>query len=101
MVIGYDLTITLCAEGGQLQLKRLRATIGFCTLQSMRILAAGLDTLAKRCIEGIEADVEQYRGLAINSIGIVTALNPVLGYEFCSRIAKRALAEIRRARHRP
>jgi aspartate ammonia-lyase len=95
LVIGNDLTITLCAEGGQLQLNAFEPTIGFCTLQSMRMLAAGLDTLTKRCIEGIEADVERCRGLAINSIGIVTALNPVLGYEVCSRIAKRALQENR------
>jgi aspartate ammonia-lyase len=61
----------------------------------MRMLAAGLDTLTRRCVEGIEADVERCRGLAINSIGIVTALNPVLGYEVCSRIAKRALEENR------
>jgi len=95
MVIGHDLTVTLCAEGGQLQLNAFEPTIGFCTLQSMRMLAAGLDTLTKRCVEGIEADVERCRGLAINSIGIVTALNPVLGYEVCSRIAKRALEENR------
>jgi aspartate ammonia-lyase len=95
LVIGHDLTVTLCAEGGQLQLNAFEPTIGFCTLQSMRMLAAGLDTLTKRCIEGIEADVERCRGLAINSIGIVTALNPVLGYEVCSRIAKRALQENR------
>src|SRR3712207_5555185 len=61
----------------------------------MRMLTAGLDTLTKRCIVGIKADRERCRELAVNSIGIVTALNPVLGYEACSRIAERALKERR------
>jgi aspartate ammonia-lyase len=95
MVIGHDLTVTLCAEGGQLQLNAFEPTIGFCILQSMRMLAAALDTLTRRCIVGIEADVTRCRELAVNSIGVVTALNPVLGYEACSRVAKRALGENR------
>ena len=95
LVIGHDLTVTLCAEAGQLQLNAFEPTLGFCILNSMRVLAAALDTLTKRCIIGIEADRERCRDLAINSIGIVTALNPVLGYEACSRVAKRALHENR------
>jgi aspartate ammonia-lyase len=95
LVIGHDLTVTFCAEGGQLQLNAFEPTIGYCVLQSMRMLTAGLDTLTQRCILGIEADGERCRRLAVNSIGIVTALNPVLGYETCSRVAKRALHEDR------
>ena len=94
-VIGNDLTISFAAEAGQLQLNAFEPTLGFCILNSMRVLAAALDTLTKRCIIGIEADRERCRDLAINSIGIVTALNPVLGYEACSRVAKRALHENR------
>ena len=56
LVIGHDLTVTLCAEGGQLQLNAFEPTIGFCILQSMRMLTAALDTLTKRCVVGIEAD---------------------------------------------
>jgi aspartate ammonia-lyase len=93
LVIGHDLTVTLCAEGGQLQLNAFEPTIGYCLLQSMRMLTAGLDTLTRRCIAGIEADEERCRRLAVESIGIVTALNPVLGYDACSRVAKRALEE--------
>jgi aspartate ammonia-lyase len=93
LVIGHDLTVTLCAEGGQLQLNAFEPTIGYCLLQSMRMLTAGLDTLTRRCIAGIEADQERCRRLAVESIGIVTALNPVLGYDACSRVAKRALEE--------
>jgi aspartate ammonia-lyase len=91
LVIGNDLTVTLASEGGQLQLNAFEPTIAFCILQSMRGLTAALDTLTERCIRDIEADRERCRGLALNSIGIVTALNPILGYEVCSRIAKTAL----------
>jgi aspartate ammonia-lyase len=95
LVIGHDLTVTLCAEGGQLQLNAFEPTIGYCILQSMRMLTAGLDTLTKRCIIGIEADQVRCRRLAVESIGIVTALVPVLGYEACSRVAKQALEQNR------
>ena len=61
LVIGHDLTVTFCAEGGQLQLNAFEPTIGYCILQSMRMLTAGLDTLTKRCIDGIEADGERCR----------------------------------------
>jgi aspartate ammonia-lyase len=95
LVIGHDLTVTLCAESGQLQLNAFEPTIGYCLLQSMRMLTAAIDTLNKRCIIGIEADQERCRRLVVESIGIVTALNPILGYEACSRVAKRALEEKR------
>jgi aspartate ammonia-lyase len=91
LVIGNDLTVTLASEGGQLQLNAFEPTIAFCILQSMRGLTAALDTLTVRCIRGITADRERCRSLALNSIGIVTALNPILGYEVCSRVAKKAL----------
>jgi aspartate ammonia-lyase len=96
LVIGHDLTVTMCAEGGQLQLNAFEPTIGYCVLNSLRVLTAAIDTLTRRCVEGIEADREQCMLLVENSIGLVTALGPTLGYETCSRIAKRALAEKRR-----
>ncbi|MCJ2129110.1 aspartate ammonia-lyase [Methylobacterium sp. E-045] len=95
LVIGHDLTVTLCAEGGQLQLNAFEPTIGYCVLSSLRMLTAAVDTLTKRCIEGIEADRERCRSLVHGSIGLVTALVPALGYEACSRVAQRALAENR------
>lgn len=95
LVIGHDLTVTLCAEGGQLQLNAFEPTIGYCILNSMRMLTAAMDTLIHRCVEGIEADRERCLTLVRGSIGIVTALGPALGYEATSRIAKRALAEHR------
>ena len=95
MVIGQDLTVTLCAEGGQLQLNAFEPTIGYCVLSSLRMLTAAIDTLTKRCVEGIEADRERCLSLVHGSIGIVTALGPALGYEATSHVAKRALDEKR------
>ena len=85
----------MCAEGGQLQLNAFEPTIGFSILESLRMLTAAIDTLTRRCVNGIEADRERCLGLVENSIGLVTALGPHLGYETCSRIARRALDERR------
>ncbi len=96
LVIGHDLTVAMCAEGGQLQLNAFEPTIGYCVLSSLRHLTAAIDTLTNRCILGIEANRERCLELVQNSIGLVTALGPTLGYEASSRIAKRALVENRR-----
>jgi aspartate ammonia-lyase len=96
MVVGQDLTVTMCAEGGQLQLNAFEPTIGYCILSSLRHLTAAVTTLTNRCVVDIEADRERCRELVENSIGLVTALGPTLGYETSSRIAKRALAEKRK-----
>jgi aspartate ammonia-lyase len=96
LVIGHDLTVTMCAEGGQLQLNAFEPTIGYCVLTSLRTLTAAIDTLTRRCVVGIEADRERALANVENSIGLVTALAPALGYEASSRIAKRALSEGRK-----
>lgn len=96
LVIGHDLTVTMCAEGGQLQLNAFEPTIGYCMLTSMRMLTAALETLTKRCVRGIEADRQHCLDLVEGSIGLVTALGPVLGYETSSRLARRALTERRK-----
>ncbi|HMF05612.1 MAG TPA: aspartate ammonia-lyase [Methylocella sp.] len=96
LVIGSDLAVTMCAEGGQLQLNAFEPTIGFCILKSLRMLNAAIDTLTKRCVKGIEANRERCLLLAESSISLVTALLPVLGYETATRIARRALEEGRK-----
>ncbi|WP_246384885.1 aspartate ammonia-lyase [Gluconacetobacter asukensis] len=96
LVAGHDLTITMCAEGGQLQLNPFEPMIGYCLLSSMHLLTAAVDTFRTRCIAGITADSARCRELSDNSLGVVTALVPVLGYETCSILARRALAEGRR-----
>jgi aspartate ammonia-lyase len=96
IVIGHDMTVTMCAEAGQLQLNAFEPTIGYCLLASLRQLSAAITTLTTRCVNGIEADRERCRALVEDSIGLVTALGPTLGYEASSRVAKRALTEKRR-----
>jgi aspartate ammonia-lyase len=96
LVIGHDLTVTMCAEGGQLQLNAFEPTIGYCLLSSLRQLTEAVTTLTTRCVNGIEADRERCEALVENSITLVTALVPTIGYEASSRVAKRALAEKRR-----
>ena len=90
-VIGNDLTVTFAAEAGQLQLNAFEPVITFNTLQSMRILTRAMEVLTERCIVGITANEAHCRSLVTNSIGIITALNPYIGYQNATRIAKRAL----------
>src|SRR6059058_5043830 len=61
LVIGHDLTVTMCAEGGQLQLNAFEPTIGYCVLSSLRTLTAAVNTLTQRCVSGIEADQDRCR----------------------------------------
>jgi len=90
-VIGNDLAVTMAAEAGQLQLNVMEPVIAFNIFQSLKMLTQAITTLTYRCIKGITANRERCRSLVENSIGIVTALNPYIGYENSTRIAKRAL----------
>ena len=90
-VIGNDLTITMAAEAGQLQLNVMEPIIAFNLFQSLDMLTAAIDTLTVRCITGITANREHCRSLVEGSIGIVTAVVPALGYERASEVAKEAL----------
>jgi aspartate ammonia-lyase len=97
-VIGNDLTITMAAEAGQLQLNVMEPVIAFNTFQSIEILSAAVVVLTERCIRGITANREHCRALVEGSIGIVTAVVPALGYERASEIAKEALVSGRSVR---
>jgi aspartate ammonia-lyase len=90
-VIGNDLTVTIAAEAGQLQLNAMEPVIAFNINQSMKILIQAVRTLTYRCVKGITANRERCSSLVKHSIGIVTALNPYIGYENSQRIAKEAL----------
>ena len=90
-MIGNDLTVTMAAEAGQLQLNAMEPVIVLNILQSMRMLLRGMETLRSRCIEGIEVDRERCRELLEGSLITVTALNPFIGYAQASRVAKEAL----------
>jgi aspartate ammonia-lyase len=97
-VIGNDLTVTLAAEAGQLQLNAMEPVIVFNILQSMRMLTRGMAVLRAKCIAGIEADRERCKELLEQSLVAVTAINPYVGYAVASRIAKDALASRRSVR---
>ncbi|MCX7876124.1 MAG: aspartate ammonia-lyase [Melioribacteraceae bacterium] len=90
-VIGNDLTVTLAAEAGQLELNVMEPVIVQSIFESIEMLKNGMTTLKYKCIDGITANVEHCLNLVKNSIGIITALNPVLGYEVSTSLAKEAL----------
>lgn len=90
-VIGNDLTVSFAAEAGQLELNVMEPIIVYSILESMSMLVNGMNTLRTKCIVGITANVERCREMVYNSIGLVTALNPYLGYEASTELAKEAL----------
>jgi len=94
-VIGNDLTVCMAAEAGQLELNVMEPVIVQSLFESIDMLINGMNTLNHKCIRGITANEEVTRGYVAHSIGIVTALNPVLGYETCSALAKEALKDNR------
>lgn len=91
-VIGSDLTISLAAEAGEFELNMAEPIMAYHLLNNLMLLKNAAVTLTARCIEGIAANRERCAENVRNSIGIVTALNPVLGYERSAAIAKEALA---------
>ena len=90
-VIGNDLTITLAAEAGQLQLNVMEPVLCYALANSMRMLTAAVHVLTEKCIRGIRANPERCRSLVEHSIGIVTALLPAIGYKRCTEVAGVAL----------
>ncbi|QWF83125.1 aspartate ammonia-lyase [Amycolatopsis sp. CA-230715] len=91
-VIGNDVTITMAAEAGQLQLNAFEPIILHSLSESMTHLKAACTVLARRCVTGITANAEVTRSFVEHSIGLVTALNPAIGYTAATEIAKEALA---------
>jgi aspartate ammonia-lyase len=91
-VIGNDLTVTLAAEAGQLELNVMEPIIAYNLFTSLDLLERACRTLNERCITGITANREVCRRMVEHSIGLVTALNPYIGYEKSTEIANLALA---------
>jgi aspartate ammonia-lyase len=94
--IGNDITVTMAAEAGQLQLNAFEPIIAHSLFKSLAHLAAGCRTLAERCVKGITANRERARRLLDDSTALVTALNPIIGYARASEVAQEALASGRR-----
>jgi aspartate ammonia-lyase len=91
-VIGNDVTVSFAAEAGQLQLNAFEPIIAHSLFKSLMHLRNGCATLEERCVRGITANREHLRDLVERSIGIVTALNPYIGYTNATRVAEEALA---------
>jgi aspartate ammonia-lyase len=91
-VIGNDVTVSFAAEAGQLQLNAFEPIIAHSLFKSVTHLTNGCLTLAERCVKGITANRERLRASVENSIGVVTALNPYIGYANATEVAQQALA---------
>ncbi|MCP3711317.1 aspartate ammonia-lyase [Paraburkholderia sp. CNPSo 3274] len=90
-VIGNDVTVSFAAEAGQLQLNAFEPIIAHSLFKSVAHLRAGCLALASKCVDGITANRDRLRSLVENSIGIVTALNPYIGYTNATQVAQEAL----------
>ena len=91
-VIGNDITVTFAAEAGQLQLNAFEPIIAHSLFKSISHLRQGCLTLESKCVRGITANREHLRAIVEQSIGIVTALNPYIGYANATSVAQEALA---------
>ncbi|WP_419784938.1 aspartate ammonia-lyase [Pseudodesulfovibrio sp.] len=90
-VIGHDVTVSMGCEAGQLELNVMEPVVAYSLFQSINMLRRACLTLADKCVSGITANRERCRELVEHSIGLVTALNPYIGYEKAAEIAKEAL----------
>ncbi len=87
-IIGNDVTITMAAEAGQLQLNVMEPVIAQCLFEGFEILRNACHTLKDKCVVGIKADAERCHDYVFNSIGIITFLDPILGHAECDVIGK-------------
>ncbi|GAB3666404.1 aspartate ammonia-lyase [Ramlibacter alkalitolerans] len=88
LVIGLDLTVTLAASAGQLQLNVMEPVITFALFTSISTMENAVDSLRVNCVDGITANAERTRDMVLHSLGIVTVLKPQLGYKLCAEIAR-------------
>jgi aspartate ammonia-lyase len=91
-VIGNDVAITMAAEAGQLQLNAFEPIILHSLSESLMHLTNACTVLGQRCVDGISANVDVMSERVANSIGLATALNPLLGYLISTEVAKEAQA---------
>jgi aspartate ammonia-lyase len=92
-VIGNDVTVTMAAEAGQLQLNAFEPIMCRALMMSITQLRQGCYVLADACVSGITANVEKLRMSVEQSIGLVTVISPLLGYENATIVAQKALAD--------
>ena len=91
-VIGNDLCVAMSSEEAQMELNAMEPVMAQCCFESASIMMNGFDTLRVNCVDGITANPEQCRKYVHDSFGVVTALNPIIGYKNSTKIAKEAMA---------
>lgn len=89
-IIGNDVAVSFAAEGGQLQLNVMEPVIAQAIFESIELLSNACTTLADKCIDGITANPEHTKNMVLNSIGIITFLNPYIGHHMGDEIGKEA-----------
>jgi len=103
-VVGNDVAVALAVQAGQLELNVMMPLMAHDALQSAEILGNACRVFRERCVEGIAADAARCRDYALRSLGLATALNPVIGYAAAAELAKeaaatgRTIADVARAR---
>ncbi len=90
-VIGNDVTITMAAEAGQLELNAFEPIVFYCMFQSIDTMAYAVQTFVENCVSGITANETRCRYLVENSVGVITAICPHVGYQKAADIAKQAI----------
>ncbi|CAE7846664.1 aspA [Symbiodinium microadriaticum] len=93
--MGNDVTVAIGAEAGQLELNVMEPVIIYKLFSTLRVLARGINTLRSHCIEGITANKEHCKDMVYNSVGVVTALLPHIGYKKCTEAAAMAVKDKR------
>ncbi len=92
-VIGSDLTVTMAAEAGQLELNAMEPVLAHSLFNSLLLLRRGCRVLAEKCVDGITANAERCRSFVEQSMGLATALSPYVGYETAAKVALRAISQ--------
>ena len=90
-IIGNELCVTMAGEAAQMELNAMEPVMAQCCFESVDLMANACDTLRTLCVDGITSNEENCRREVNRSIGIVTALNPYIGYEHSTEIAKKAM----------
>ena len=90
-IVGNDVCITMAAEAGQLELNYAEPVLYHKLFESIVVLTGALDTMAVHCISGITANPDRCRELVENSVGVITAICPTVGYTLSADIAKEAI----------
>jgi aspartate ammonia-lyase len=89
-VIGNDTTVCLASEAGQFELNVMEPVLAFNLLQSLSVMTNAFRVFRTFCVDGITANAERMKAYVDNSVGVITAINPHVGYETAARIAREA-----------